>query len=64
MTDAAPVRRDPNARETLTAGLGARFHWRVGKRTLRPGLSWSHALDKPLETQGYDMFQLDVPIAF
>lgn len=64
MTDAAPVKRDPRGRETLTFAVGPRFHWQIGGRMVRPGLSWTHALDRPLSAQGYDMFQLDVPIAF
>lgn len=64
MTDAAPVRRDPRARETLTFAAGPRFHCRIAGRNVRPGVSWTHAIDRPLSAQGYDMFQLDVPIAF
>jgi hypothetical protein len=64
MTDAAPVRADARARETLTFGLGPRFHFKLGGRMLRPGLSWTHALDAPLRTRGYDMLGLDVPVAF
>lgn len=64
LSDAAPVRSNPKSRETATFGLGPRFHWKLGKRMLRPGLSWSRALDDPLGAQGYDILQLDVPIAF
>jgi hypothetical protein len=31
---------------------------------VRPGLSYTRALDDPLAGQGYDIIQLDVPIAF
>ncbi len=65
LTDAAPVRNDPSARQTATVGLGARFHLRLGEqRWLRPGLSYSRALDDPLKRQSYDMVQLDLPVAF
>jgi hypothetical protein len=64
LSDAAPVRANPKAQETGTLAFGPRFHWKVAKRTLRPGLSWTRALDDPLKVQGYDILQLDVPIAF
>ncbi len=65
LSDAAPVRANPEARETVTAAIGPRFHFKIGKRHwTRPGLSYSRALDQPLRAQGYDIFQLDVPISF
>jgi hypothetical protein len=64
MTEAAPVRASAAARETLTAAIGPRLHLRAGRRVVRPGLSYTRALDDPLAGQGYDMIQLDVPIAF
>jgi hypothetical protein len=65
MTNAAPVRNDPAAREQFTFGVGPRFHFKLaGKRWLRPGLSYSWALDDPMAKKGYDIVQLDVPFAF
>lgn len=65
LTDAAPVRSNSDARETVTAAIGPRFHIPLAnKRALRPGLSWTHAIDRPLMGQSYDMFQLDVPWSF
>ena len=64
LTDAAPVRADESARETVTAALGPRLHFRLGKRWLRPGVSYTRALDDPLRGQGYGIVQLDVPLAF
>jgi hypothetical protein len=64
LTDAAPVRADRRARETLTFALGPRLHLRAGRRWIRPGFTWARALDAPLSSSGYDMFQVDVPIAF
>lgn len=65
MTDAAPVRSDPEARETLTAALGPRVHVPLGGgRWIRPGISWTRALDRPASGLGYDMIQLDVPVSF
>ncbi len=65
LSEAAPVRANPAAREAVTAAIGPRFHFKIGKkRWTRPGLSYSRALDEPLAGQGYDVFQLDVPIYF
>jgi hypothetical protein len=64
LTDAAPVRQNLDARETITAAVGPRLHFRLGKRWLRPGVSYTRALDDPLRDQGYGIFQLDVPLAF
>ena len=64
LSDAAPVRADPSARETLTAAIGPRLHLKAGRRVVRPGLSYTRALDDPLHGQGYDMIALDVPVSF
>jgi hypothetical protein len=64
LTNAAPVRAHPHARETLTLGVGPRLHVRLGRQVLRPGVSWSRALDDPLKAQRYGIWQLDVPVAF
>ena len=64
MTDAAPVRANPRARETLTAAFGPRFHVKAGRHWIRPGLSYTRSLDDPLRGQGYGMVQVDVPISF
>jgi hypothetical protein len=65
LTDAAPVRNDPSARQQVTLGLGPRFHFKLsGTRWLRPGLSYTRAFDDPMKRQGYDVIQIDVPMAF
>jgi hypothetical protein len=58
------VRADASARETVTAALGPRLHFRLGTRWVRPGASYTWALDDPLRGQGYGIVQLDVPLAF
>jgi hypothetical protein len=46
-------------------GLGPRFHFKLGeKRWLRPGLSYTRAFDDPMKRSGYDILQVDVPLAF
>jgi hypothetical protein len=65
LTDAAPVRSDPSARQQLTLGLGPRFHFKLdGGRVLRPGLSYTRAFDDPMKRSGYDIVQVDIPFAF
>ena len=65
LTDAAPVRNDPSARQQLTLGLGPRLHFKLGGgRVLRPGLSYTRAFDDPMDRSGYDVVQVDVPFAF
>jgi len=65
LSDAAPARNDPSARETVTLAVGPRFHFRLGgSKWIRPGVSLSWPLDNPLSGQGYRMVQLDVPVAF
>jgi hypothetical protein len=65
LTNAAPVRNDPAAREQFTLGLGPRFHFKIGaKHWLRPGLSYTRALDDAMAKKAYDILQLDVPFAF
>jgi hypothetical protein len=65
LTDAAPVRNDPAARQQVTLGLGPRFHFKLGGgHVLRPGISYTRAFDDPMEKSGYDVLQLDVPFAF
>ena len=65
LTNAAPVRSDPTARQQVTLGLGPRFHFKLGeKRWLRPGLSYTRAFDDPMKRSGYDVLQVDVPLAF
>lgn len=64
LTDAGPVRADEAAREQLTFGFGPRFHFRAAGRTVRPGVSWSRAIDDPMARGGYDVVQVDVPVVF
>lgn len=61
----AAVQMNPPARDTTTYALGPRFHFKISGTTwMRPGLSWSRALDKPLSDGGYNIVQVDVPVAF
>ena len=64
LSDAAPVRANPSARSQVTFGIGPRFHFQAGRNTLRPGLSYTRALDDPMAARGYDIVQVDLPIAF
>jgi hypothetical protein len=53
------------ARDTLTVAVGPRVHLKLGETTwIRPGIAYIRGLDKPLTDANYNMFQLDVPVAF
>ena len=65
LSDAAPVKKDPAAREQLTFAVGPRLHFKLGPTSwLRPGLSYTRALDDPMARKGYDILQVDAPISF
>lgn len=64
MTDAAPVRADAAAREQVTFAVGSRLHFKAGTRWLRPGVSYTRALDAPMTRRHYDILQFDLPLAF
>lgn len=52
-------------RDNMTAAAGVRGHVKLsGKRWLRPGLSYTRPLDDPMSGRGYDIIQVDVPLAF
>lgn len=58
------VEATPALRDTMTAAIGARGHFKLADFWLRPGLSYSLGLDDPLAAQQYSMIQVDVPFAF
>jgi hypothetical protein len=65
LSDAAPVRANEAARDQFTFGIGPRLHFKVGAKSwIRPGLSYTRALDDPMSDRGYDIVQLDTPISF
>lgn len=52
-------------RDNLSAALGARFHIPVADKVfLRPGIAYVRGLDDPMDAQGYQIIQLDVPLVF
>jgi len=64
LTDAAPVKANSKARESVTVAFGPRFHFKVGDHWLRPGVSYSRYLDEPFSKSHYQMLQVDVPFVF
>ncbi len=51
--------------DTLTVAVGPRAHIKLGHGMfLRPGVSYSRALDNPLSGQSYNTLQIDVPVLF
>jgi hypothetical protein len=52
-------------RDTTTFAVGPRFHFKIGDKSwIRPAVSFSMPLDKPLSDQKYKVFQLDLPFVF
>jgi hypothetical protein len=59
------VDANPAARDTVTAAFGPRFHFKLaGKRWLRPGISYTWAIDDPVAASEYRILQIDVPMSF
>jgi hypothetical protein len=52
------------AKDTATFAIGPRFHFKVGTTWIRPGISYSRALDQPLRRSSYNMVQFDIPVLF
>jgi len=51
--------------DTLTFAVGPRAHFKLSKTMwLRPGISYSQGLDKPLSEQKYRIVQVDIPFIF
>ncbi len=64
LSDAAPVKANPANRDMVTAAIGPRAHFKLGKNWFRPGISYARGLDKPLTTLSYNMVQIDLPFVF
>jgi hypothetical protein len=65
LSGAAPVRADADAQSQFTFGIGPRLHFKVGAKSwVRPGLSYTRALDEPMSGRAYDIVQVDAPISF
>jgi hypothetical protein len=59
------VKANGAARDNATFAVGPRFHFKLGNTTwLRPGISYSAALDEPMTTAKYSIVQVDLPVAF
>ncbi|HEY6475444.1 MAG TPA: hypothetical protein VI456_02620, partial [Polyangia bacterium] len=55
---------DPNL-DTTTVAIGPRAHFSIGRGIfMRPGSSYTRALDQPLSSQSYNTLQVDVPVVF
>lgn len=52
------------AKDTATFAIGPRFHFKVGSAWVRPGISYSRAIDQPLRRSSYNMVQFDIPVIF
>jgi len=51
--------------DNVTFAVGPRGHFKLSKTMwLRPGISYSQGLDKPLSDSKYHMVQVDIPFVF
>jgi hypothetical protein len=50
--------------DTVSFAIGPRFHFKVGRTWLRPGISYAQVVDQPLSSQHYKIVQIDVPVVF
>lgn len=65
LTQAAPVRSNRAARETVTFAIGPRLHFRLAERRwIRPAATLTWPLDDPLSAQHYRILQIDIPVSF
>lgn len=52
-------------RDNLTFALGVRGHFRLtDSMWIRPGISYARPIDDPMAARGYNIVQIDVPVAF
>jgi opacity protein-like surface antigen len=52
-------------KDTTSVAIGPRAHFAIGNGMwLRPGISYSRVLDKPLSDASYNMVQVDIPVIF
>jgi hypothetical protein len=65
LSDAAPVVANPDAREQLSLGGGARFNVELAPTILaRPGVSYFAGLDAPMSDAEVHVVQIDLPFTF
>ena len=51
--------------DTMTIAFGLRGHFLLdGKTWFRPGISFTHGIDDPLNAQKYNIVQIDLPLIF
>jgi hypothetical protein len=64
LSEAAPVKANPSARDQMTVGGGARLNLPVGKVTVRPGFAYFHPVDDPMAKGSARVLTFDVPVLF
>lgn len=67
LTTPAAVAADATGtlRDTATFAVGLRYHQKLGQSVwIRPGLAYARGIDKPMADQGYNIVQVDIPVAF
>jgi hypothetical protein len=58
------IKSAPERRDTSTAAIGLRAHYKLGDHAIHPGVSYAHPLDDPMAKAGYRIVQIDVPFVF
>jgi hypothetical protein len=59
------VKANAAARDSTTFAVGPRMHFQLGDNMwVRPGISYSRALDQPLSNSKYNILHIDVPVVF
>jgi hypothetical protein len=65
LSEAAPVRKDPAAREQASLAGGARFNVPLSETVLmRPGIAYEGGLDAPMADKAVHVVQVDLPVTF
>jgi hypothetical protein len=64
-TPASITADEDTLRDNSTVAIGLRAHFALNATIwLRPGLAYARAIDDPMDAAGYDIVQLDIPVAF
>jgi hypothetical protein len=65
LVNGAKVDYTDTMKDTTTVAIGPRAHVSIGRgMSMRPGISYTRALDQPLSGLSYNMLQVDVPVVF
>jgi len=64
-TPASIMADEDTLRDNSTFAIGLRAHFELSDTIwLRPGIAYARPIDDPMDAAGYDIVQLDIPVAF